>query len=138
MALSTGGKVAFTLGVALSALAALGAIAAWRIWQDEQPLLGTVVLVLVGVVAAVLIAEARNVRLDLAENARAHEALLASEARVAGLVSIAADALLSVCEAPPRGARSPPGRAAAGALPRDARPTPGRFRGGAGDGAAHG
>ena len=99
MALSTGGKVAFTLGVALSALAALGAIAAWRIWQDEQPLLGTVVLVLVGVVAAVLIAEARNVRLDLAENARAHEALLASEARVAGLVSIAADAIVSVDEA---------------------------------------
>src|SRR3990172_8654971 len=99
MALSTGGKVAFALGVALTALAALGAIPAWRIWRDEQPLLGTVVLVLVGVVAAVLIAEARNVRLDLAENARAHEALLASEARVAGLVSIAADAIVSVDEA---------------------------------------
>ena len=93
---STNRKVAVTLGVALSALAVVGSIAIDRIWQDQQPLLGTLVLVLVSVVSAMLVAESSSVRKDIERSAQAHQALRASEARMAGLVGVAADAIISV------------------------------------------
>ena len=96
MTLTTRGKVWAVASLALAALAAVGALAVWRIWQDDEPLLGAMIIVLVIVIAVMLTVAAGSVQDDLRARERMERALQASEARITGIVNIAADAIISV------------------------------------------
>lgn len=85
--------------VCLVSLALIGTIAAQEMWADTER---TGVEILLGLVlgTGVLLAYvAWSVTADMMANERAFEALALSEARVTGLVSIAADAIISIDDA---------------------------------------
>ena len=93
---STRRTISATLAVALLALFGLGLAALAGVWQHGGALAIALVLLTVVVAAAVLVAGASSVQDDIDARDEVARALRQSEARLAGLVSIAADAIISV------------------------------------------
>ena len=93
---STRRTISATLAVALLALFGLGLAALAGVWQHGGAVAIALVLLTVVVAAAVLVAGASSVQDDIDARDEVARALRQSEARLAGLVSIAADAIISV------------------------------------------
>ena len=93
---STRRTISATLAVALLALFGLGLAAVAGVWQHGGAVAIALVLLTVVVAAAVLVAGASSVQDDIDARDEVARALRQSEARLAGLVSIAADAIISV------------------------------------------
>ncbi len=98
MRLSTTNKVSAAFAVALAAVFALGGFAVERFWMEHDSPGIVLVTLLVVSTNVVLLMAARSVRGDLDARTRAERALQASEARMAGIFSIAPDAIITVDE----------------------------------------
>ena len=95
---STRRKISVTLAVALVALFTLGLAALGGVWQRGSALATGALLVVIVAATAIVVAGASSIQHDLDLSAELERALRQSEARVAGLVSIAADAIITVDE----------------------------------------
>lgn len=93
---STRRKISVTLAVALLALFTLGLAALAGVWQHGGTLATGVLLVIIVAASSFLVAGASSVQHDLDASVALERALRQSEARMAGLVSIAADAIITV------------------------------------------
>lgn len=89
-------KISATLAVALLALLALGLGALAGVWQRGGILATAGVLLIVVVAASILVAGASSVQHDVDVRDDVARVLRQAEARMAGLVSIAADAIITV------------------------------------------
>jgi PAS domain S-box-containing protein len=95
MQISTTTKVSAALAIALAAVGALGAFAALHFVTVNERLGVVLVSGLVVGTMVVLVVAARSVQGDLLAREEAERAQRASEAQVAGVVSIAADAIIT-------------------------------------------
>ncbi len=93
---STRRKISVTLTVALLALVTLGLAALAGVREHGGGLATAIVLVVIVAAASILVAGASSIQHDLDASTALERALRQSEARVAGLVSIAADAIITV------------------------------------------
>jgi PAS domain S-box-containing protein len=93
---STRRKITVTLVVALMALFTLGLAALAGVWEHGSTLATGFLLVVIVAASAILVAGASSIQHDLDASHALGEALRQSEARIAGLVSIAADAIITV------------------------------------------
>ena len=89
-------RISIALVVALVALATIGSVAAMELWSDEHTTVVTLLLALVVGTGVLIAYVAWSVSVDLTASDRARETLERSEARVTGLVTIAADAIISI------------------------------------------
>jgi len=95
-AFSTKAKISLALGVSLTALAAIGTVAAQQMWDDAERVGIAILLTLVVGTGMLLAYVAWSVAADMTASERASRELALSEARVTGLVSIAADAIITI------------------------------------------
>lgn len=93
---STKARISAAVVVCLTLLALIGTLVAQAMWADTARTGVEIVLALVLGTGVLLAYVAWSVMADMMANERAFEALATSEARITGLVSIAADAIISI------------------------------------------